>query len=100
MADVRDNGIDAPKTTIRTTSPLFGRWAYGSLVVLGAFFVLGLVIAWRTSYVMSNVPTLQQRGKLASAREKTLVDETPWTTAQALAGMAVTQEELTYARDA
>jgi small-conductance mechanosensitive channel len=100
MADAVDGNVDVPKERTKTTTPLFGRWAYGSLIVLGAFFVLGLVIAWRTSYVMSNVPTLQQKGKPASAREKTLVDESPWTTAQALAGMAVTQEELAYAREA
>ncbi len=101
MADVVDDSVDVPKSGARTTSPLFGRWAYGSLLALGAFLVIGLVIAWRTSYVMSNVPTLQQKGNSSFAsQQKTLVDETPWTNAQALTAMAVTQEELTYAREA
>jgi len=99
MADVIDQQTQPSAEAARQDSPFFSRWAYGSLIALGVFLVLGLGIAWHTSSVMSSVPTLQQRGQPGSG-EKALVDETPWTTAQALAGMAVTQEELTFARAA
>ena len=80
------------------TNPFFGRWAWISLLCLGAVVVIGLIFVWRTNDVMSSMPFLKN-GKLA-VQQKTLVDETPWNTAHTLAGMAVTQEELAYARQA
>ncbi|MDQ2839553.1 MAG: mechanosensitive ion channel family protein [Acidobacteriota bacterium] len=50
---------------------------------------------------MEGLPFLQRNshGSLVNP-QKTLVDETPWSTAQALTAMAVTREELGLARDA
>jgi small-conductance mechanosensitive channel len=79
-------------------SPLLGSFARTTLLVLLVVFVLGVVVAWRTNDAMADLPFLQQ-GKGQQAR-KTLVDETPWKTAQALAALAVSQEELALARQA
>jgi small-conductance mechanosensitive channel len=82
------------------TTPLFGKWAWGSLLVLGSLVVLGSILIWHTSDAMANLPFLQNGKGRSASQPKTLVDETPWATAQALAALAVTQEELTYAREA
>ncbi|WP_263377487.1 mechanosensitive ion channel domain-containing protein [Granulicella paludicola] len=79
-------------------SPLLGSFARTTLLVLLVLFVLGAVVAWRTSGAMADLPFLQQ-GKGLQTR-KTLVDETPWKTAQALSAQAVSQEELAFARQA
>src|SRR5271170_3379670 len=87
--------VDEKKRTA-AAPPLFGRWASGSLLVLGLLIFAGLVFLWRT-----NDPSLQSfhRGGSGS-QQKTLVDETPWNTAKSLTALAVTEEELAYARDA
>src|ERR1700761_419259 len=82
------------------TTPLFGKWTLVSLVVLGALVVVGAVLIWTTGDAMANLPFLQNGKGGVTSQPKTLVDETPWATAQALAALAVTQEELTYAREA
>jgi small-conductance mechanosensitive channel len=79
-------------------SPLLGSFARTTLLVLLVLFGLGVVVAWRTSGAMADLPFLQQ-GKGLQTR-KTLVDETPWKTAQALSALAVSQEELAFARQA
>ena len=73
-----------------------------SLVVLCAVLAIGGVVAWRTNDVMGNLPFLKQAGKSGalSGGPKTLVDQTPWKTAELLTALAVTQEELEYARQA
>jgi len=87
--------VDEKKRTA-AAPPLFGRWASGSLLVLGLLIFAGLVFLWRT-----NDPSLQSfhRGGSGS-QQKTLVDETPWNTAKSLTALAVTEEELAFARDA
>ncbi len=94
--------IEEIKDVARTKSPLLGRWAAGSLLVLATLLVAGIVYAWRTNDVMSNLPFLQKGGKTGAliAKQKTLVDVTPWSTAQTIAAQAVTQEELSYAHEA
>jgi small-conductance mechanosensitive channel len=77
--------------------PLLGKFARTSLVVLLVALLLGVVVAWRTNDAMADLPFLQQ-GK--TPQQKTLVDETPWKTAQALLALAVSQEELALARQA
>ena len=92
-------GLDANgAVTGRVRSPLLGSFARTTLLVLLIIFVLGVVVAWRTNDAMADLPFLQQ-GKGQQAR-KTLVDETPWKTAQALSALAVSQEELAFAREA
>jgi len=83
-------------------TPFFGRLAIVSIAVLVGLLTIGSVLAWRTNDVMGNLPFLKQASrKVALAGEqKTLVDETPWKTAQELAALAVTQEEREYARQA
>jgi small-conductance mechanosensitive channel len=77
---------------------LFGHWAVVSLSVLAGLLVLGTVLAWRTNDVMGNLQFLRAGG--GSGGQKQLVDETPWKTASAVAALAVSQEELVYAREA
>jgi hypothetical protein len=81
---------------------LFGRVAMICIAVLAGLFVLGSVLAWRTNDVMGNLPFLKQAtGGIATVGgQKQLVDETPWKTAAAAAALAVSQEELVYARQA
>jgi small-conductance mechanosensitive channel len=69
-----------------------------SLLVLLALLVLCLVFSYTTRGAMGNLSFLQ--GQNAAAGKKTLVDLSPWQTAQALAPLAVTAEETEYARDA
>lgn len=85
------------ETGVQGKTPLFGRWAMGAMVVLLGFIALGALLAWRTNGVMGSLSFL--RGTAAD-QQKLLVDDTPWKTAQALAALAVTQEELQYAHEA
>jgi small-conductance mechanosensitive channel len=81
--------------------PILGRWGKAALGVLLVLLVVGSVLTWKTNDAMANLPFLQQGGKAgALASQKTLVDETPWETAKAAGALAVTQEELSYAREA
>jgi small-conductance mechanosensitive channel len=87
---------------ITSKAPFFGRWAIMAMAVLLGVMVIGAVLAWKTNDVMGNLPFLRQPGKLGtlSSEQKMLVDQTPWKTAAGLAALAVTQEELEYARQA
>jgi small-conductance mechanosensitive channel len=101
MANFLGNKRAGKKSETVETTPLFGRWASGSLLVLGLLVAIGSVFIWRTNDAMANLPFLRQNGNGTRAgQQKTLVDETPWATAKALAALAVTQEELAYAREA
>lgn len=77
-------------------SPLFGRWALGALVALCLLIVLGSIFLWQTGGSTASLASLRNKGNT----QKTLVDESPWDTAKTLTALAVTQEELAYARDA
>ncbi len=67
------------------------------LVVLG----LCLAFAWTTRDAMAHLPFLAGQGTSGGlANQSTLVDLHPWQTAQALADLAVTGEEIEYAREA
>jgi small-conductance mechanosensitive channel len=61
-----------------------------------------LVFAWLTRGAMANFSFLnnQRTGIGASASKKTIVDLSPWQTAEALAPLAVTAEEKEFAHDA
>jgi small-conductance mechanosensitive channel len=77
---------------------IFGSTRVVSLLVLLALLVLCLVFSYTTRGAMGNLSFLQRQG--GAAGKKTLVDLSPWQTAQALAPLAVTAEETEYARDA
>jgi small-conductance mechanosensitive channel len=61
-----------------------------------------MVLIWTTRGAMANFSFLQQNGGTRGTigAEKTLVDLSPWQTAQALAPLAVSVEETEFARDA
>jgi small-conductance mechanosensitive channel len=72
------------------------------LFALTALLVVCLVFLWTTRTAMDDLAFLRQKGGAPSATfgKKTLVDVSPWQTAQALAALAVTAEENEFARDA
>jgi small-conductance mechanosensitive channel len=61
-----------------------------------------MVFIWTTRGAMANFSFLRQNGGAEGmiGAEKTLVDLSPWQTAQALAPLAVSAEETEFARDA
>lgn len=71
------------------------------LLVLSLFLVACLVFSWTTRDAMANFSFLKnQSSRGANRGKKTIVDMSPWQTAQALAPLAVTAEEKGFARDA
>jgi small-conductance mechanosensitive channel len=85
----------AGKSSLR--SRIFSRTRFGLTAVLSAALILCLIISWATRGVMANLAFLRAHN---SANGQSLVDVTPWETAQALASLAVTAEENEYARQA
>jgi small-conductance mechanosensitive channel len=72
-----------------------------TLLVLVGIFVLCIAFTWTTRDAMSNLPFLSQaRVRSAFGTQKTIVDLSPWQTAEALAALAVSTEERQYAREA
>jgi small-conductance mechanosensitive channel len=65
-------------------------------------FVLCLTFSWTTRDAMAHLPFLngQDNAHGRAESQKTLVDLHPWQTAQALAALAVTAEEVQYCREA
>ena len=80
----------------------FGKTRTILLFALTALLVLCFVFLWTTRDAMENLSFLRQKGgaPLATLGKKSLVDVSPWQTAQALAALAVTAEETEDARDA
>lgn len=72
------------------------------LLVLFTIFLLCIALSWTTRDAMSNLPFLGGRNATLSrvGGEKTIVDQSPLQTAQALAALAVSTEERQYAREA
>src|ERR1700721_2409782 len=75
------------------------------LVLFGVFVVVLLfcmVFIWTTRGAMANFSFLRQDGGASGTigEQKTLVDQSPWKTAQALAPLAVSAEETEFARSA
>jgi small-conductance mechanosensitive channel len=82
--------------------PIFGRARLLYLLVLVGLLAVCLVVSWITRDAMANLPFLAGSGAARNlARgQKSLVDQSPWQTAQALAPLAVSAEEHGFARDA
>ena len=78
---------------------LLRRTTYSVLLILVTLLILCLVFGWTSRDAMTHLPARGQNRTPAGAK-KTIVDLSPWQTAQALAALAVTAEENGYARDA
>jgi len=85
-----------------TLAHVAGRARFVILASLLVLLALCLVFAWVTRDAMAHLPSLAGQGSLrARASDATApVDQSPWQTAQALAPLAVTAEEMAYARQA
>jgi len=78
---------------------VFPRTRFIVLLSLTILLVACFVVAWETRDVMVHLPS--RAGQPGStAQNASLVDTSPWTTAQTLAAMAATAEEKEYAREA
>lgn len=90
-----------PPLTPTHTSPQgapLGRARSILLIVISLLLALSFIFLWTTRGAMAHLPFLaQQRAQSVGG---TLVDTSPWDTAQALAPLAVTAEEIRYAREA
>jgi hypothetical protein len=83
-------------------SRIFGPARLVLLSVFVAVLLSCMVFIWMTRGAMANFSFLPQNGSAGGTigAEKTLVDLSPWKTAQALAPLAVSAEETEFARDA
>ena len=83
-------------------SRMIDRFRLLVLAILAALFLACIAFAWITRDAMSSFSFLpSQSGSRASLRaRKTIVDITPWQTAETLAALAVTSEENDFARNA
>src|SRR5579862_7729469 len=81
---------------------IFQRTRYTVFLVLSALLIGCIVFAWTTRDAMTSLSFLPGRGSTAESlgTKKTIVDLSPWQTAQTLAALAVTAEETEFAREA
>ena len=78
----------------------FGSARILTLAVLLALLVLCLVFAWTTRDAMADLSFLRAHNAAGAGVGKAVVDQSPWQTARALAALAVSAEEASFARDA
>ena len=92
----------APQPNDTDRVPTFGKVRISLLSALVVLFIVCLVFVWMTRGAMENLSFLRSQGGAAShfGTRKTLVDLSPWQTAQALSALAVTAEETEFAHDA
>jgi small-conductance mechanosensitive channel len=79
---------------------IFGRVTWIFLGALAILLAVCLAFEWTTRDAMQHLPSTSNQGAAARNPRNTLVDQTPWQTAQALAPLAVTAEENQLAREA
>lgn len=81
---------------------IFRRIRISFLLVLLALLTGCLIVVWMTRDATVRLSFLPGSGpaRSSSLAKKTIVDLTPWQTAQTLAALAVTAEEIQYAREA
>jgi small-conductance mechanosensitive channel len=84
----------------RTPMGAFTRARLILLLALAVIFVLCIAFSWTTRDAMSNLPFLRHENRVGLGGQKTIVDLSPWQTAQALGALAVSTEEREYAREA
>jgi small-conductance mechanosensitive channel len=91
----------APTPAIAGRGRIFGKAKLTSLIVLGVFLVICLALSWNSGSTAANLSLFSNKNtSRATLGKKSLVDVSPWQTAQTLAALAVTAEENEYARDA
>ena len=92
----------APSHGLALRSRILGSTRLVILLVLLALLSVCLVFVWLTRGAMANFSFLnnQSTGTGANTLKKTIVDLSPWQTAEALAPLAVTAEEKELAGDA
>jgi hypothetical protein len=91
----------APPPNETDRVPTFGKTRLTLLIVLVVILVACLVFTWATRGAMENLSFLSSQSASSHlGTKKTLVDLTPWQTAQALSALAVTAEENEFAHDA
>lgn len=83
-------------------SRILGRVRLLFALGLLALLILCLIFSWITRDAMANLPFTsgQHKGHGPAGGQNTLVDLLPWQTAEALTALAVTREEIEYAREA
>ena len=86
----------------RKRKRLFGRVSLIFLLAMVVLLVLCLAFSWTTRDSMAHLSFLTGQGNVRSLgkSQKTLVDLSPWQTAEALSPLAVTAEEKEYAHEA
>lgn len=94
--------IAPPPSGFSLRSRVFGSTRLVILLSLSALLVLCLVFTWVTRDAMGNLSFLNPTNNpnRSIGGKKTIVDVSPWQTAQALAPLAVTSEEKEFAEDA
>ena len=83
-------------------SRVFGPNRLALLCIFVLVLLFCMVFIWTTRGAMANFSFLHQDGATSGTigEQKTLVDQSPWKTAQALAPLAVSVEETEFARSA
>jgi small-conductance mechanosensitive channel len=91
-----------PDAAKKLRDRIFRRTRDTLLLVLSALLILCLIFVWTTRDALTHFSFLPGRGPLraATGAKKTVIDLSPWQTAQTLAALAVSAEEAQYAREA
>jgi small-conductance mechanosensitive channel len=91
----------ASSATQKLCSRVLGNTRLVILLVLFALLALCLVFTWTTRDAMGNLSFLNPKNNpnLSSSGKKTIVDVSPWQTAQALAPLAATTEEKEHTQE-
>ena len=91
-----------PATAQKIRATFFRRTRYTALLVLSALLVLCIGFAWTTRDAMTHLFFLpgSAANRASTSAKKTIVDLSPWQTAETLAALAVTAEETEFAREA
>src|ERR1700730_16202101 len=94
--------VPGPQASLPRSRHILGPIRLILLVSLCAVLAACIAFSWITRDAMAHLPFLKGQSQVRSLpdNQKTIVDLHPWQTAQALAPLAVTAEEVEYAREA
>lgn len=90
----------APNLPPKTREKSVRRIGNIALLVLTVLLILCVIFTWDGRSTTVRLPFLSGRPRTRASQEKLLVDTKPWQTAQTLSALAVTAEEIEYAREA